>query len=198
MVYIRRIQVFSGTCYVPALFYAMSTIVCLAAIFISVATFQAKTTSGFIRQWMWSYTATLSGIVVSDGLIAATLCYYLKKSELSLARWYLYFCPRFSIMLTLMLSPCRSSKLIKKLMLWTIGELDIDIFVVQSILLIFMLKKQACWPGTVLLSSFGESLERWLPPSLTALAQLICVRDALVPRIIILILLQFLTMQSSC
>lgn len=86
MVYIMRIQKFSGKRRIPVLCYAMSAITCLGGIGIGVAAFNAKTVSGFIQQWAWLHTVTLSAIVVSDGIIAIGLCYYLWKAELWLGR----------------------------------------------------------------------------------------------------------------
>lgn len=86
MVYIMRIQKFSGKHGIPALCYVMSAVTHLAGIWVCVAAFRAKTISGFIQQWAWLHTATVSAILVSDGMIAIAFCYYLWKVELWLGR----------------------------------------------------------------------------------------------------------------
>lgn len=77
---------FSDKRIVPALCYVMSIVTFLGGVWICVLVFQATTTSGLIKQWMWLYTATIAGIIFSDVLIATTLSCYLKKAEYWLGR----------------------------------------------------------------------------------------------------------------
>ncbi|KAF9465544.1 hypothetical protein BDZ94DRAFT_1253373 [Collybia nuda] len=99
VVFIERIRAFSGGRVVVALCYTASGLTLIGGIMIFAAAWASTTLSSLLLKWDWLLTATFSGIVVADCLIAATLSYYLKQS----ARWLE-----------------RTSKIVDKLMLWTI------------------------------------------------------------------------------
>jgi hypothetical protein len=86
IVFIKRIMEFSGSRYIPVLCYLLATVTCAGGLWVCIVAFQAKTLSELVGECRWLYTATLSGIMSSDLLIAATLCYYLKRSQRWLGR----------------------------------------------------------------------------------------------------------------
>jgi hypothetical protein len=86
VVFIKRLMEFSGSRYAPGLCYILATATFGGGIWLCVVAFQAKTTSGLVGEFKWLYIAAMSGIVISDMLIAATLCYYLRRSQRWLGR----------------------------------------------------------------------------------------------------------------
>jgi ATP/ADP translocase len=86
MVFIKGIMEFSGSHYLPALCYLMAVVTCVGGLWVCVVMFQAEATSELVEEWGWLYTATISGIVILDLLIAVILCYYLKRSQRWLGR----------------------------------------------------------------------------------------------------------------
>ncbi|KAF9231832.1 hypothetical protein BU15DRAFT_81941 [Melanogaster broomeanus] len=77
----HRIRVFSKKLYIPVFCWSMSTLRFAGTLYITVGALRTQRLSKFLRRCGWLLAAILIGGACLDIIIAASMCYYLKREK---------------------------------------------------------------------------------------------------------------------
>ena len=70
-----------------ALSCTATALVFIGGLWVCVVTFMSPTFTAFRKHWGWLNTTTLTGVVITDSLIAGSLCYYLIRTRFRMKKY---------------------------------------------------------------------------------------------------------------